>query len=219
MRGGEAVDGRRDRLVRRVPGEHERDLVPGFQLELRHRREVLAAGGAARDQVDGVGAGDRGHPVLDGPHPRHDAAEVEAQDQLHAHGDAPAQAARDAHHVGRLVADRHRVHHLEHAPVGVEVGLQYERVVAVAALDVVGVGRRREQPAAVRRVAQQRREAGGRVEARQAEPVDRAVLADERRGLRVADEGVVLDGERHARPRLDLVALQELLADHHALDL
>jgi RNA polymerase sigma-70 factor (ECF subfamily) len=187
--------------MRRVPGEDEPDLVARGELELRHRREVAAARRPPRDQVDGVGSRDRDHAVGHAADPRDDAAEVEAQDQLHPHRDAALQAARDADHVGRLVADRHRVDHLEHAAVGVEVGLQHQRVVAVAALDALHLAGGREQPAAVRRIAEQRGEAGGRVEPRQAQPVDRSVLADQRRRLRVADDGVVLDRERHC-PRV-----------------
>jgi hypothetical protein len=44
---------------------------------------------------------------------------------------------------------------------------------------------------------EERREARAGVEARDAEPVDRPVLADEGGGLKVSDEGVVFDGERH----------------------
>ncbi len=43
-------------------------------------------------------------------------------------------------------------------------------------------------------VAEQGREAGVAVEARPAQPVDRAVAVDQRRGLAVADEAVVFDG-------------------------
>ena len=114
--------------------------------------------------------------VVGAPDPRDDAAEVEAQDQLHPHADAALEAAGDAHDVGRLVADRHRVDDLEHAVGGVEVGLEHERALAVAALGPLDVVGGREQPAPVRLVAEQRGEAGGRVEARQAEPVDRAVV-------------------------------------------
>ena len=57
---------------------------------------------------------------------------------------------------------------------------------------------RRDLPPAVVAVAEQRREHRARVEAGHAEPVDRAVLADQRRGLRVADERVVLDPLGHA---------------------
>ena len=47
--------------------------------------------------------------------------------------------------------------------------------------------------------AEQAGEAGGGVEARQAEPVDRAVAADQGAAAPVADQCVVLDGQRHAR--------------------
>ena len=55
-------------------------------------------------------------------------------------------------------------------------------------------------------VAEQRGEARARVEARQAQPVDRAVAADQRGRLGVADERVVLDphGERYCTPRASL---------------
>jgi hypothetical protein len=162
--------------VRGVPGEHERDLVALVELELRDGRQAAPAGRAAGDQVDRVRSGGRGHAAVVGaPHPRHRTAEVEAQDELHPHGDAALQAAHDAHDVGRLVADRHRVDDLQHAAVGVEVGLEHERSLAVAPLGLADVSGGREQPAPVRLVAEQRGEAGGRVEARQAEPVDRAV--------------------------------------------
>ena len=47
--------------------------------------------------------------------------------------------------------------------------------------------------------AEQGGEAGTGVEAREAEPVDRALPADQRRGLQVADERVVLDALGHYR--------------------
>ncbi len=57
--------------------------------------------------------------------------------------------------------------------------------------------RRSQQPAAVLRTAEQGGEAGGGVEAGQAQPVDRAVLADQGRRPGVAEHGVVLDRQRH----------------------
>ena len=57
----------------------------------------------------------------------------------------------------------------------------------------------REQPASVVGLAEQRGEAGARVEPREAAPVDRPRPADERRRLQVAEQRVVLD-PRHAAP-------------------
>src|SRR4029079_4049330 len=53
------------------------------------------------------------------------------------------------------------------------------------------------EPAAVVAGAEQRREAGRTVEARPAQPVERAVAPDEGGGLAVSDEGVVLDRAGH----------------------
>jgi hypothetical protein len=48
-------------------------------------------------------------------------------------------------------------------------------------------------PAAMLGLAQNGRKAGLAVEARQAEPVDRSVPPDQRRGAAIADHGVILD--------------------------
>src|SRR4029077_10089113 len=85
--------------------------------------------------------------------------------------------------------------------VGLELGLEDERVATVRAPRPPEPARGGDQPAPVLPRAEERREAGARVEARHAEPVDRAVAADQRSGVVVADERVVLDPERHG-PRL-----------------
>src|SRR5688572_23769999 len=59
------------------------------------------------------------------------------------------------------------------------------------------LGRWRNQPAAMLGRAEQRREAGARIEARQTEPIDRAIARDERRALAVADQRVVFNVRRH----------------------
>ena len=59
------------------------------------------------------------------------------------------------------------------------------------------VAGRRDAPVAVALVAEQRGEAGVGIEARQAQPVDRAVAGDQRAGQHVADEPVVLDRLAH----------------------
>ena len=70
-------------------------------------------------------------------------------------------------------------------------------VAAIAALDPRQVRRRPQRPAAVLLRPDQGGEAGARVEPREAEPVDRPLARDERGGLEVADEPVVLDARRH----------------------
>ena len=79
-----------------------------------------------------------------------------------------------------------------------ELGLQHERVAAVAAPGRVELALRLDRPVPVLGVAEQRREDRSRVEARQAEPVDAAVAADERGGLEIADQSVVLDAGHYS---------------------
>src|SRR5207253_528308 len=55
-------------------------------------------------------------------------------------------------------------------------------------------------PAAAASVVEERAEDGRAVEARPAEPLDRAIERDERRRAVVADDRVVLDRDSHARP-------------------
>jgi len=93
---------------------------------------------------------------------------------------------------------RHAVHDRDGAGVRLEPGLEHERVVPVAPLDRARPVARREPPAPMLGAAQQGGKAGGGVEAGHAEPIDGAGARDERGGLAVADERVVLDGVGHA---------------------
>ena len=79
-----------------------------------------------------------------------------------------------------------------------ELGLQHERVTAIAAARRVELALRLDRPVPVLGVAEQRGEDRARVEARQAEPVDAAVTADERGGLEVSDQPVVLDAGHYS---------------------
>ena len=58
--------------------------------------------------------------------------------------------------------------------------------------------------------AEQVGEAGRAVEARPAQPVDAPVPPDERRRAAVAEEGVILDGERHRRAYPTLPGIRRL---------
>ena len=189
---------RRDRAgrvdVRREPGQHERNPLARLRREVRDGAQVLAAQVDRRAKSDRVRAGDRDPGVvLEPAHPGDDAAVVEADHELHPHRHAPLEPFDDPDDVRSLAARGHEVDHADAAVLGVEVELVHERVLSVPALDSLDLAVGREQPAAVLLVPQQRGEAGARVEAREAEPVDRAVSPDERRGLQVADQAVVLD--------------------------
>jgi hypothetical protein len=68
---------------------------------------------------------------------------------------------------------------------------------SVTSATPVAVVPRRDLPVTVIGVAEQGRETGLGVEARQAQPVHRTVRADQRGRLHVADDGVVLDPACH----------------------
>lgn len=178
-----------------MPGEDEGDLLVGLDGELREGAEVLAPGvhfGFAA-QPHRVGSCD-GHPVPVGPaHPRHDRAVVEAEAEPAVDGDLAADAFHDAYDVGGAVALGHQVGDADRALVGLPLRVQDQGVGAVGAAGAAVRALGCDAPVAVVLVAEQSGEAGGRVEAWQAQPVDRAVHADQGRGLFVADEGVVLD--------------------------
>ncbi len=191
------------RFVRGVPGEDEGDALAGGDGEFGAGAVGLAPGAHGRLAAEpgGVGSGDGDPLPVTAADPGHDVSVVEAQAQGAAHGDLAGQALDDAHDVGGDVALRHEVDDLDGSAVrGVPVRLQDERAVHVgapgAALALGGLGRC-DAPVAVLPVPEERGEAGGRVEARQAQPVDGPVAADEPAGHQVADDRIVFDGLCH----------------------
>ena len=186
------------RLVGGEPAKDEGHAVALGDGERRHRAQVAALVLDGSAQEHRVGAGDGEERPVERAHPGHDRAVVEAEHELHPHLDASADALDDAHEVGLRLARRHEVDEPHGTVVRLELGLEDERVAAVLAARRAELARRLDRPVAVLRVAEQRGEERARVEARQAQPVDGAVTADERGRLQVADEPVVLD-ERHYR--------------------
>lgn len=146
-----------------------------------------------------VGPGHRPDPPGRSAHPRHHRAVVHADHQVHAHGHTAAAAHHLADQHRRPVAPGHAVHDRHRAAVGLELGLQDQGAVAVVARAGGGSAAREDREAAVLGPAHQGREAGPRIEAGQAEPVDRAAARDQGCGLAVADQRVVLDGIGHVR--------------------
>ena len=125
------------------------------------------------------------------------AAVVEPRLDLRLEAHRPAHDAQHPHEpvaIGRLIpGDGHEVDDLAHAGLGEEPGDEDGGVGHVQLPRDVVVGRRADAavPAALR--VEQRGEDARPVEARQAEPVDRAVGGDERRGLQVPDQSVIGD--------------------------
>ena len=104
----------------------------------------------------------------------------------------PRDAAHQPHDVGGLAARRHEsISSTAPSAVSKRVSrISVSRNSGARFGDLVGG---RDQPAAVLVGAEQRGKAGIGIEGRPAQPVDRAVAADQRRGLAVADQSIVFD--------------------------
>jgi PAS domain S-box-containing protein len=107
--------------------------------------------------------------------------------------------------------EQHAVEDADDAVGRRRFGFEDERVVAIPPADRARVPARCDPPATVLHRPEQCREARGRVEARHAEPVERAVASDERRRLVVRDERIVLDAKCHGgiRPLSTLPSARE----------
>ena len=186
---------RRLRLVGVIPGERERDALARVHGEVAHGPEVLSADGHGRPQPEGVVSADRADPVGLAAHPRNPRPVVQPEDQLDAHGDGAALTLDHPDEGVRL--DRHAVGQHDDTLVGLELGLEDQRARPVAPAHGAHGDRRRDLPPAVLDRPEESGKAGRRVEARNAEPVDGAVPADEGRRLAVPDDRVVLDAQRH----------------------
>ena len=173
-------------------------LSPAGHGEVAHGAEVLSPDGHRRPQPEGVGSPDRADPVVLAAHPRNPGPEVQPDGQLDPHGHGAARALDHADQGRRRRPDRHAVAQHDDAVRGLELGLEDQRPRAIAPAHGPHGARRRDEPPAVLGRAEERREAGGRIEAGNAEPVDRAVPPDEGRCLAVSDDRVVLDAQRHA---------------------
>jgi hypothetical protein len=123
---------------------------------------------------------------------------IQADLQVDVHRDLALDPLDDPDDVVIRLARRHEVDHAR-APRGRrDLGLEDEGVSSIVTLDAAHRGRRSDCPVAVLIAAEELREARIGVDARQAEPVDGAVLGDQRHRARVTDEPVVLDVGRHS---------------------
>ncbi len=189
--------------VRRQPRGRERQDVALADVEVV---DVTVAGGlrqagTAQDELvrPGHGGDRRLVTVLQPPaDPRAGGAVLEAHHPLVVHPHGAPHAGDPPHDVDPAVAGGHHVEQGDHAGVGTERRLQRRRVLDVRPRDLV-VADRAQLPVPVLLVAEKCREAGGRVEAGEAQPVDRAVPPDQGCGAPVADHRVVLDRPAHGR--------------------
>ena len=155
----------------------------------------------------------RRSPELAARYPRHATAVPKPDDQFRAHRHGAALADYQTHEMGPgpPPTQGHEVDQDDRTAAvrGGELGFENQRIAPVAAPEtrvrVRSCGSWRDSPMAIVRVAQQRGKTRPRVEAGPAEPVDGAVLGDERGRLAVTDERVILDATRHECSSLEIV--------------
>ncbi len=120
-------------VVRRPVGEREGHRLSRANSEFAESLKILAAQPCSGIQDGHIGAGNRPEPaILQTSHPRNGASIIEAQDQLHAHCNAAANAAHNANQVGTAVAERHEVEQDSATPIGLKGGFHDQRVIEIA---------------------------------------------------------------------------------------
>ncbi len=182
--------------MRRTVGE-QKDLVgSGFDSELGAVQIVgfgFERDGGSEDDERWPGDGANAEPGADPRHPGNDGAVFEPEGDFELHLDAPSKAFNDSDDGGVGGVDRHEVDQKGGAIIGFECGFEDHGAGPVAARDAGGRIFRADLPSAGLGRIEQRAEAGGAVEAGPAEPVYRAVAADQGGGLAVADQAVFLE--------------------------
>ena len=155
------VDRNRPGQVAGRPGEHEGNVLTGVDGELGDGAQPLALQRRRGAQPRRVRPGDRLDPAAEVADPGDDMAVVEPQAQFSAHRHGPAGPLDDAHDVRGPAARGHEVDHPDSAIRGVPLGLEDQRVPAVAPSGAGAAGGGGQQPPAVVGRAEQGREAGG----------------------------------------------------------
>lgn len=185
--------------MRRPPGQHERYRLTLPHREARRAVHAFALHGYRAADHQQVQAGDRGGRfIVDAADPGHRVAVVEADRQHGLEVHAPLESFHDARDPDLVAGHRHEVDHACAPRGGMPFGLEHEAAVDIAT-GARGIGiRRRDTPAAVVLVADQRRETGRRIEPRKACPVDRPVPGHQCRAAAVAEHRVVFDPGCHA---------------------
>ena len=178
--------------------EHEGRRFAGRNGEVGDGLEVFAVQQDIRTHQNRVGPGNPAQRLIVEPRdPRHGRAIAETQHQLGVHLHLAALAHHPAHDMRAVDARRHEIDQRRRAVGGFEARFQDQRVGPVAARNTRRLAFRRDKPAPVLVRAQQRGKAGIGIEPRPAQPVDRAVAADQRRCAQIADQGIVFDARGH----------------------
>ena len=140
------------------------------------------------------------------PHPWNDLPVIKANDQLHLHRHFAAQTFDDSNDVGILSARRHEIDQAHRAAFRFNFCLQDERLVSISSSCLLDLLLRKKSPVAIFFLTEERSKARRRIEPREAKPINAAVAAHERAGLRITQERVIFDlrsARRHGSFAMD----------------
>ena len=184
--------------MRGTPGQREVQPLPRRDRDIAHRPHPVAvhAHVAVQDRERRAGNRDHAGAFVVAGDPWNGAAVIEAQREFERHRDLTAAPLDDPDQCRIRRVDRKEIDHGDRPRVGLEHRLQHQPVIAIVARDATRGLVGRDEPAPVLVAPEQRRETGRTVEPRPAQPVDRTVPADQRATPAVADQRVILDGER-----------------------
>ena len=189
---------RRRVLVRRVPRQRERHDVAGLDDEVGDGRAPGALGRRRRREDHRVGTGGGVQPAVEVGHPREVRAVVEAHPEVHVDRDPPRDTLDDADDVDGLARGSACSRSTRTTPSSVwnvvsstSVSPRYRR--SIRRMPPAGASFQRPWSRVPRSAANTAPESNRGTQSQSIEPS----LRDERRGLGVADDRVVLDAARH----------------------
>jgi hypothetical protein len=136
-------------------------------------------------------------PVALTGNPGHNGAVFETHDELCVHRDGAAYTPHNPHEVRYSITVRHEVDHAGSACFSFKTGFKNQRIAAITSCRASSACNRCDQPSAVSRFAKQSSETGRAVEPGQAEPINRAVAADQRQGFAIADDCIIFNTTGH----------------------
>ena len=187
-------------LVRQVPGEDKRHLLPGMDRErslVAHLYALELDGGVENERIR---PGDGAESAVRLPDPWNVVAMLEADDQFGSHPHLAFDAPHDPDNSRMMMPGRHEVDHLYNARVRGHLRLEHHRAIPIVAQ--VGADRLvgHHLPATVFLLSEQLGETAPGVEAREAKPIDGTISSDKRGSFGVADHRIRLDRLSH-RPQ------------------
>ena len=174
--------------------------------EFADGRQVLTDEMNRSAQHDHVGTGDSPqHAVLEPSDPGNDCTVAEPQHELGAHGHLAPLANHETNHARTRSGQRHEIDQRDCAVAAFEASFQNQRIRPITTAHNGPAVPRRNLPVSVAIGAEQRREAGVGIEARPAQPIERAIARHQSGGLAIADQSVIFDTRRHEElcPEID----------------